>query len=186
MLQSPNGSAPNTVRKTNYISSELYVGLEHIDQGNNQLIEKGNVSSFESNKNIFEKGDILYGKLRPYLNKVWLATEPGYCSTDILALQVNDKILNEFLLYVLLSKIFVDFAIATSSGTKMPRTNWDDIKKFHVVLPSLPEQEQILSILSNVDEQIQQHKNEKALLKRIKKGLMQQLLTGQRRVKVGV
>ena len=90
------------------------------------------------------------------------------------------------MLYVLLSKIFVDFAIATSSGTKMPRTNWDDIKKFHAVLPSLPEQEQILSILSNVDEQINQHKNEKALLGRLKKGLMQQLLTGQRRVKVGV
>ena len=68
----------------------------------------------------------------------------------------------------------------------MPRTNWDDIKKFHVVLPSLPEQEQILSILSNVDAQIQQHKNEKALLERLKKGLMQQLLAGQRRVKVGV
>ena len=89
------------------------------------------------------------------------------------------------MLHLLTSKIFVNYAISTSSGTKMPRTEWDDIKKFKVVLPpTIEEQQKIASILSNLDLLIQQEKQYKEKLEKIKRGLMQQLLTGKTRVKV--
>ena len=75
--------------------------------------------------------------------------------------------------------------LATGTTLSGIASKW--FTKLLLVYPSeIIEQQKIVSILSNVDEQINQHKNEKALLERIKKGLMQQLLTGQRRVKIGV
>ena len=89
------------LRKNGNVNSNLYVGLEHIGQGTNKLEDRGNNSEFTSTKNVFRKGDVLYGKLRPLLNKVWLATEPGYCSTDILPIVTSQKILNLMLLLIL-------------------------------------------------------------------------------------
>lgn len=164
------------IRKTNEINSELYVGLEHIERVTNTLIKKANKNDFSSTTNIFKKGDILYGKLRPNLNKVWLATEDGYCSTDLLPLTPNQKILKEFLLYNVSSSKFVSFAISTSSGTKMPRTNWKDIKNFQILVPPLHEQTKITSRLSNIDSLIQQTHNVIKQTQKLKKGLMQKLL----------
>src|SRR5215211_2574345 len=95
------------VRKSNSIESELYIGLEHIGQGTNRLESRGNVNDFTSTKNAFVKGDVLYGKLRPLLNKVWLATENGYCSTDILPIIPNERVLGIILMYILSSPRFV-------------------------------------------------------------------------------
>lgn len=132
-------------------SSELYVGLEHILQNQNQLNGQGSTKEFTSTKNTFYKNDILYGKLRPKLNKVWLATEDGYCSTDILPLQTNEKIQPQILLLILTNYRFLWYAVATSAGTKMPRTSWLDMQKFQVFLPPIPEQQKIASILGGVD-----------------------------------
>ena len=118
------------LRKNGKISSNLYVGLEHIGKGNNRLEGRGDISNFTSTKNVFFKSDILYGKLRPNLNKVWLATESGTCSTDILPIVSSNKILNQMLLWILTNRHFHSYAIGTSAGTKMPRTSWADIQKF--------------------------------------------------------
>ncbi|HKG31465.1 MAG TPA: restriction endonuclease subunit S, partial [Nitrososphaeraceae archaeon] len=106
--------------KSDSIESKLYIGLEHIGQGTNRLESRGNVNDFTSTKNVFLKGDILYGKLRPLLNKVWLATENGYCSTDILPIIPNERVLGIILMYILSSPRFVAHATSTPSGTKMP------------------------------------------------------------------
>ena len=131
------------LRKDAKITSDLYIGLEHISSGSNTLEGKGNVSEFSSTKNEFCESDILYGKLRPLLNKVWLATESGQCSTDILPIVSSEKIHNQLLLQILSNHKFFSYAVGTAAGTKMPRTNWTDIKKFIVFLPSIPEQEKI-------------------------------------------
>lgn len=165
------------IRRNNGVYSDLYIGLEHIGQGNNVLISKGNVKDFKSTKNSFKKRDILYGKLRPLLNKVYLATEDGHCSTDILPLRVNSNINAGFLLRVLTDKRFLSFAVSTSSGTKMPRTNWNDIKDFKLLLPPSQEQQKIASILSKVDVLIQKIDQIIEQTQRLKKGLMQKLLT---------
>ena len=165
------------IRKGSSISSDLYIGLEHIGQGNNQIENIGNANKFTSTKNIFVQDDVLYGKLRPLLNKVWLATESGYCSTDILPLIPTSKILSRILLFVLTNHDFLWYAVGTSAGTKMPRTSWLDMKKFPVVLPSIQEQQKIASILSAVDTAIVYTQKVIEKAEELKKGLMQKLLT---------
>jgi len=165
------------LRKDNGISSNLYIGLEHICQGENKLEGKGCVEDFESNKKVFQKGDILYGKLRPLLNKIWVATENGYSSTDILPIIVNEKIDKIFFAKMLSSPLFLWYAVSTSSGTKMPRTNWNDIKKYNMIYPPIQEQQKIASILSNVDNLITSYEKAIDYSKKRKKGLMQKLLT---------
>ena len=165
------------IRKNNNILSDLYIGLEHIGQGNNILEDTGNVNEFTSTKNTFFQGDVLYGKLRPLLNKVWLATESGYCSTDILPLVSTNKILSRILLFVLTNHDFLRYAVCTSAGTKMPRTNWSDMKKFSVILPSIQEQQKIASILSGVDATIESTQKVIEKAEKLKRGLMQRLLT---------
>ena len=165
------------IRKSSSISSDLYIGLEHIGQGNNLIESTGNVNEFTSTKNTFSQGDVLYGKLRPLLNKVWLATESGYCSTDILPLVPTNKILSQILLFVLTNHDFLWYAVGTSAGTKMPRTSWSDMKKFPVVLSNIQEQQKIASIFSGVDALIESTQEVIAKTERLKKSLMQKLLT---------
>ena len=74
--------------------------------------------------------------------------------------------------------------ISISTKSANSNVNQNSYKKIRIPAPNLVEQQKIVSILSNVDEQIQQHKNEKALLGRLKKGLMQKLLAGEVRVAV--
>ena len=171
------------IRKKNNVQSNLYIGLEHIGQGTNSLTGQGDVEQFTSTKNVFRKGDVLYGKLRPLLNKVWLSTEDGFCSTDILPITTKERLDNRILEKILSSDDFVDYATSSSAGTKMPRTNWSDIQKYEIKLPPIPEQQKIASILSNIDSQIQKQQEYKSKLESLKKGLMQKLLTGQIRVK---
>ncbi len=173
------------VRNNSPIKSDLYIGLEHIEQHSNRLIQQGNIEEFTSNKNAFCKNDVLYGKLRPIFNKVLLVTEDGYCSTDIIPLQPDlNKINPQILLLILSSYRFFWYAVSTSAGTKMPRTKWADMKQFLVFCPELSEQTKIASILSGVDAYIQKNREYKENLEHLKKGLMQKLLTGQIRVKV--
>jgi type I restriction enzyme, S subunit len=173
------------VRKECEIESNLYVGLEHIEKNTNRLSGKGNTIDFTSNKNSFIKGDVLYGKLRPRLNKIWLATESGFCSTDILPLIPNKKILSKMLLLILSYHYFYWYAIGHSAGTKMPRTNWTDMKKFLVFLPNdEEEQKEIVKIIVNIDNEISLLYSQKNENENLKKGLMQKLLTGEIRVKV--
>ena len=170
------------IRETDSIKSDLYVGLEHISQNDNKLVGQATTKEFTSNTNSFHNNDVLYGKLRPLLNKVWLATEDGHCSTDILPLQTKDNIIPTILLLVLTDYRFFWYAVSTSSGTKMPRTNWLDMKNFLVFLPSVLEQQKIANILSNIDAQIDSQTQYKEKLERLKKSLMQKLLTGEVRV----
>jgi len=165
------------IRNDPNVDSDLFIGLEHIGQGTNTLVGKGNVKNFASTKNVFKKGDILYGKLRPLLNKVWLATEDGYCSTDILPIQTNDELDGHILEKILSSKKFRLFAVSSSAGTKMPRANWSDIQNYEVFLPSVNDQQKIASILSNTEQKLIQFKNHIPKLYQLRKDLTDSLLS---------
>ena len=90
-----------------------------------------------SGKHRFEKGDILFGKLRPYFHKVGVAPLDGVCSTDIVVVSSRSPGWFGFVLGHLSSSEFVDYTDAASTGTKMPRTNWEDMSRYQVVLPSV-------------------------------------------------
>jgi len=161
-----------------------FVGLEHITSGETRMHTYVQDVAVKSSKFKFYPEDILYGKLRPYLDKAVLVDFDGICSTDLLVLKPQEKIVKEFLIYVLHSKEFLKHAVATTSGTNHPRTSWTAISKFKFGLPEHSEQQKIAETLSAIDKKVELENKEKARLERIKLGLMNLLLTGKIRVKV--
>ncbi|MAZ28286.1 MAG: restriction endonuclease subunit S [Cytophagaceae bacterium] len=143
--------------KPSEFSDEKYIGLEHIGQGDFLLNGIGKASDATSNKSIFKKGDILYGKIRPYFQKVVRPDFSGICSTDILVIQTKDenKITQSFLHQIIKSNDFTQKATETSSGTKMPRADWKSLENLDYNLPPLPEQKAIANILSVIDAKIE-------------------------------
>ena len=124
-----------------------FVGLKHIDSGVSILKRCGDASEVRSTKSRFYPNDVLYGKLRPYLDKAVIAEMEGICSADILVFTANSKMIPRFLVYLLHSHSFISHAIATSSGITLPRTSWNALGEFTFTLPSLTEQKQIVSEL---------------------------------------
>ena len=124
-----------------------FVGLKHIDSGVSILKRWGDASEVKSTKARFYPNDVLYGKLRPYLDKAIIAEMEGICSVDILVFTADPKMIPRFLVYLLHSHTFRSYAIATSSGITLPRTSWNALGEFTFALPPLTEQEQIVSEL---------------------------------------
>ena len=122
-----------------------YISLEHIEKDTGNLLGCGCSSEVKSTKTKFKRGDLLYGKLRPYLNKVYLSDFEGICSTDILVFPKNDLHSNEFLLYRLLCPDFVNYASHNVSGVNLPRVNFQTLAQFKIPLPPLPEQHRIVA-----------------------------------------
>ncbi len=161
-----------------------FIGLEHIESGRITLSNYGHDSDVKSSKFKFYPGDILYGKLRPYLDKAVLVNFEGICSTDLIVLTPKTNFaIPEFLIYVIHSNEFINYAISTMSGTNHPRTSWKAISKFKFPLPPLEEQKQIAKILKTIDEAIELKKKKKEKLERMKKAVMDKLLTGKVRVR---
>ncbi|WP_277073956.1 restriction endonuclease subunit S [Simonsiella muelleri] len=133
-------------------------------------------------KSIFKNGDILFGKLRAYLRKYWLANRNGVCSTEIWVLNSKNNLsVNPFLFYIVQSNSFIKTA-SEAYGTHMPRSDWNVVQGYFVPLPPKPEQTAIATALSDTDALLAEL--EKLLAKKhaIKTATMQQLLTGKTRL----
>lgn len=143
--------------QTRDFSGQKYIGLEHIGQGTFSLDGIGSSSDVSSNKSKFKAGDILYGKIRPYFQKVFRPDFEGICSTDIFVMTAKDNGIVEqsFLYQIAKTKFFTDKAVETSTGTKMPRADWNSLSKVEFLIPPLPEQRAIASILSALDDKIE-------------------------------
>ncbi|MBU2706336.1 restriction endonuclease subunit S [Zooshikella marina] len=160
------------------------IELEHISQGTSALLGSTTTHKAVSTKSVFTKGCILFGKLRPYLRKYWLADREGVCSTEIWVLSVNrNKSIPEYLHQLVQMDFFID-STNVASGTHMPRADWNVVKDLIVFAPELEEQQKIATILSTADKEIEILQQKLDCLKQEKKALMQQLLTGKRRVNV--
>jgi type I restriction enzyme S subunit len=160
-----------------------YIGLEHIDSWNVSIIRFGRPDEVKSSKYKFYKNDILYGKLRPYLDKAALANFNGLCSTDIIVIKTSEKILPLFLVNLLHLHRFVNYATSTMTGVNHPRTSWTAISKFKLPLPSLHEQQEIANTLSLIDKKIEIEGKRKATLQQLFKTMLNKLMTGEIRVK---
>ena len=159
------------------------VELEHISQETGRIIGSAKGSSLSSIKNHFSSGNVIFGKLRPYLKKYARPTFDGVCSTEIWVFKVNSKLLEEYLFHLVQTDIFISEA-NKSAGSKMPRADWNLVSQFVIKLPNLDEQQEIATVLTNADREIELLEQQLADLKQEKKALMQQLLTGKRRVKI--
>jgi type I restriction enzyme S subunit len=132
-----------------------YVGLENIESWTGRLIEESESIKEEpvsqpsegtSISNTFEPGDVLFGKLRPYLAKTWIAEFSGRSTTELLVMQPKEA-KSRFLRYVFLWRDFVDSVDASTFGSKMPRADWNFIGNMLVPLPSLEQQDAIADYL---------------------------------------
>ncbi|ARJ41366.1 hypothetical protein B1H58_04635 [Pantoea alhagi] len=112
-----------TAKSTN--SDELFVGLENISSGDGKYISKEE-SIADGTSVSFQKNDVLFGKLRPYLAKSWLATFSGVCSSEFLVLRTA-KLHPKYLNYYSLTNEFIEQVNSSTYGSKMPRANWEFI-----------------------------------------------------------
>ncbi len=154
-----------------------YVGLEHLAQGFPAFVGRGKESEVKSSKTSFKAGDILFGKLRPYLRKGAQADFDGVCSTDILAFRAKATCESEFLKFIIHSDEFVAHAKSTTSGVQHPRTSWPSLREFRLSLPPLPEQKKIAHILSTVQRAIEAQERIIQTTTELKKALMHKLFT---------
>ncbi len=128
--QRRSGASPEEIDPTT-----PYIALEHMPKQCIALSDWGTADGLASNKFRFKRGDILFGKLRPYFHKVGVAPLDGVCSTDIVVISPVSKDWFSFLLGHVSSREFVDYTNAGSTGTKMPRTSWPDMARYQIALP---------------------------------------------------
>jgi type I restriction enzyme S subunit len=130
-----------------------YVGLEQIESGTGRLLQAGLATGMspdpdmsESLSTTFEPGDVLFGKLRPYLAKVWVAEFAGRCTNELLVMEPR-AVHSRFLRYVCLSSYFVNAVDASTFGSKMPRADWDFIGNMAIPVPEPARQRSISEYL---------------------------------------
>lgn len=129
----------------------VFVGLEHIESGTGRRIGQLEVekSSLTGRKPVFKKGDIVYGYLRPYLNKVWVADFDGLCSVDQYVYSVDAKAADpRFIAWFLRSPVFLGRAPIASSPGQLPRIRTEEVAAVEVDLPRLADQHRIVELLS--------------------------------------
>ncbi len=134
--------------------STWVLDLEDIEKDSGILLRKKRMKDVlsKSDKHIFYKGNVLYSKLRPYLNKVIIADEDGACTTEILAFDFG-YIYNKYAQLFLMSPFFVDYATADSYGIKMPRLGSKRGNSALMPLPPLKEQQRIVAQIEKLFKQ---------------------------------
>jgi type I restriction enzyme S subunit len=125
-------------------SGERFVGLEHIESGTGRILGEGDSSSLKSTKTRFNCGDVLYGRLRPYLNKVWVAIFNGVCSTDILVFPKSSSYDSRYLARFISTPDFVRYATQNMKGVQHPRISFQSLSEYRIPFPTLVEQKEIV------------------------------------------
>lgn len=137
------------------ISTEEWIlELEDIEKESGKVLTRQNKQLRNANgiRHRFYQTDVLYSKLRTYLNKVLLATEDGYCTTEIIPIKAYECILPEYLCAWLRSPFFVAYTMQCGYGVKMPRLSTVDARNGIVPLPPLKEQHRIIKHLATLNE----------------------------------
>ena len=127
--------------------------LEDIEKGGRLLI-KNRTRESKSTKHVFKKGQILYSKLRPYLRKVLVADEDGYCTSEIIPITFMGEINPLFAVLALNSPYFVDYTLSCCCGVKMPRLTTGDARAAYFPLPPIAEQARIVSEVERLEKQV--------------------------------
>ena len=160
------------------------IGLENIESNTGKFILTETI--FDGDGVDFDCGDILYGKLRPYLNKVWLAEFDGNAVGDFYVYRAINGYFNSFAKYLLMSSCFVGISNASTYGAKMPRVSSQFIHSLHFPVPPLSEQKQIVSYLdakcAKIDKLIANITKEIERIKEYKQRLISDVVTGQIKV----
>lgn len=162
---------PDTIGKNAWI-----LELEDIEKNSSKLLKR--IFAYQRNsksaKNYFNEGDVLYGKLRPYLNKVIVADQEGYSSSEIIPIKTHSLISPKYLMYSLRQESFFKYINSCTYGTKMPRLGTEDARKALISVPPLSEQKRIVNKIDEVfgmipkfQEALEQRENYKRRLNQV-------------------
>lgn len=164
--------------------SMILIAPDHIESGSGRLIQERTASAQAaiSGKYLFDSGDIVYSKIRPYLRKATIARFQGLCSADMYPLKTRKGVESGFILPVILGHRFSIFAEGVSARTGIPKINREDLSAFSIALPPQNEQRAIATALSDVDALLSSLDALIAKKRDIKQAAMQQLLTGKTRL----
>jgi restriction endonuclease, S subunit len=167
-------------------SNKRYIGMENIESFTGKINDIPLIA--EGIANSFYKDEILFGKLRPYLAKSYLADFDGICSTEFLVYRSTKVLNNRFALNIFLSYGFIDAVNASTYGSKMPRANAEFISNMFLAIPPLSEQKQIIDYLdkqtAKIDQAIALKTAHIEKLKEYKSVLINDVVTGKVRVSV--
>lgn len=158
-------------------AAEVYLGLEHLTSGRFVISGQGTAHDVQSSKYSFRAGDVLYGKLRPYLDKAVLATDSGICTTELLVLRPKTGVDPRFLVAVMHAPNFVEHAVMGTTGVQHPRTSWDHIKDFELPWFALDDQTRIANLLWRVHDAIISNEDSVEAGADLKSAAMRELFT---------
>lgn len=156
-----------------------YVGLEHIPRRALALDAWEMADELGSNKLEFKKGEVLFGKIRPYFHKVSVAPFDGLCSADTIVIRARRPEHYAVVAACVSSDEFVAEASATANGAKMPRASWDVLEKYNVVVASGGVAERFSQVIGELLQQQQTLVFQVQNLRRTRDVLLPRLLSGQ-------
>lgn len=160
-----------------------YVGMEHVlpKVGKFNPVVEGTQEEAESTVNVFFKGDVLFGKLRPYLAKCVVADTDGVCSSEFLVLSPSDEVVPAYLNATMLMQEFIDAVDASTYGAKMPRADWGFIGQQRLPLPPPDEQQAIADYLdtetARIDTLVQEKEELVGLLREWRQSVIAEVVT---------
>lgn len=156
-----------------------YIGLEHMPRVDFCLSSWGSAEDVISNKFRYIENDIIFGKIRPYFHKVGFALNNGVVSTDSFVMKANDGVWG-LLLMTVFDKTFVDYTYQTcKEGSKMPRADWNQMKKYPVLIPSEKTRQDFERIIWSITRQIKALALQNHLLTEARDRLLPKLMSGE-------
>ncbi|MFV2045095.1 MAG: restriction endonuclease subunit S, partial [Anaerolineales bacterium] len=156
-----------------------YVGLEHIPRKSLALSNWEIVEELGSNKLIFERGEVLFGKIRPYFHKVSVAPFRGICSADTIVIRSISEGYAALVTACVSSEHFVAHATATSNGAKMPRANWKVLIEYQVLKPASDLLNKFSIFFNTVIEEQQNLVRRNNILRQSRDLLLPRLISGK-------
>ncbi len=175
---------PNEIEEEDWI-----LDLEDIEKDSGKILAFKTRKQIDakSTKHVFIKGNVLYSKLRPYLNKCVIAPKNGFCTSEILPLDFGEHIYNKYAQLYLMSPFFVDYTNSLSFGVKMPRLGTEDGKKALFPLPPFAEQKRIVAAIEKFMPLIEEYGKKETELKALneqigaltKKAILQEAVQGK-------
>ena len=165
------------------LPDSAYLGLEHFAEDGGGIVAVGRLGDKVSQQYSFERGDVLYGRLRPYFRKVDMPGFAGACTGEIWVLRSRGQLSQTFLYSVVASQAFTDHAMAGSGGTHMPRARWDHMASFNVAIPETEKLREVDALALPMWEQAIALREEADQLRQTRDELLPLLVSGRIRVR---
>ena len=161
-----------------------HIGNESIEKHTGRLLEYNKVidDNLISGKYLFTETDVLYGKINPQFGKVAYPKFLGLCSADMYPISCKNGLIPDYLKYVLLTYDFLQYTIALSLRSGMPKVNRKELSDYEFFVPEEDEQKAIAEILSDMDLEIEKFEEKLSKYQKLKQGMMEELLTGKVRL----